>query len=159
MYHAPSLRIRSIVAAITIAVLATSCCAFAQWRTPQKTSGFALSYAYQGSSTNGFRLEMSQNEFVADAGWFNSSDGDVYCLEVGMNPTGMIGGYDAIPFMVGIGGYQLNSDVAGVDDSATFNFWAGVGTFDHTSSGLFFQYRHIFGGHLSGSQGIVGWAF
>ena len=159
MYHSQNVRTRSILVAMAVVVLASAPCAFAQWpQQQQDTSGFALSYAYQGS-TNGFRLEMSRGDYLIDVGWFDDSDGDVYCLELGMDPTGLIGGYDAIPFMLGVGGYQLSASDPAVDDSTNFNFWAGIGDFDHSSTGLFFQYRYIFGGPLSGSQGIVGWAF
>ncbi len=146
-----------VIAAMTIAVLATTTSAFAQWRQP-RTSGFGLSYAYSGG-TNGFRLERAQDRYLIDVGWFDDDDGNIYCLELGFDPTEAFGEYGGVPFMVGLGGYHLGSDVDEIDDSTTVNFWAGVGDFDHTSSGLFFQYRYIFGGVLGGGQGIVGWSF
>lgn len=158
MGHASNLRIRTTIAAMVVAMLVGSTtCAFAQWRA-QRDSGFALSYAYQGG-TNGFRLEMSQQETLYNIGWFDASDGDVYCLEVGMNPVGDMGDYGGTPFMVGLGAYRLDSDTPDVDDRTGVNLWAGIGSFDHSSRGLFFQYRYIFGGPLSGNQGILGWAF
>lgn len=158
MCHAPTLRTRSMIAAVIATVLVSATCAFAQWPQAQKKSGFALSYAYQGS-TNGFRLEMAQDDYLIDAGWFDTNDGDVYCLELGMNPTREIGDYGGTPFMVGLGAYQLQSNTPDVSGRTNVNLWAGIGSFDHSNKGLFFQYRYIFGGPISGSQGIVGWAF
>ena len=162
MHQTPSFHARLIVIVATIALLGSSTFAYAQWPWPQPQqgtqSGFALSYAYTGSA-NGFRLEYSHDDYLLDAGWFDDSDGDIYCVELGWDPSSAIGEYGGVPFMLGVGGYQLSASTPGVDDSTSFNIWAGIGDFDHSSKGLFFQYRHIFGGVLSGSQGIVGWAF
>jgi hypothetical protein len=150
-----------VITVTAVALLMTSVCASAQWAHQEKKGGIGVSYAYSGDD-NGFRLELAREKFTIDGGWFQSDDGDegdVYCLELGMNPTGQIQGYGGIPFMIGAGAYQFNAEDANVDDTTDFNIWAGAGDFDHSSKGLFYQYRYIFGGPLSGSQGILGWAF
>ena len=164
---------RSIVLAAAttlIALLLTACIAPAQIgrRQPMPRQGdnlnIAASWAYSGDDT-GYRLELAKNNYVIDAGYFNAEnygrrgDGDVYALELGVGPGAFMEGYEGLPFVAGVGAYRFSGDDPDVDDDDSFSFWFGTGNFDHSKSGLFYQYRFILDGPIEGSQGIVGWAF
>jgi hypothetical protein len=136
--------------------------ASAQWDSGGSSMAVGVSYAYSGND-NGFRLELGGPSYVLNAGWFKSDyrdagDGSVIALEAGMNPGEFLGN-QGMPFVVGVGAYRHTPDDDAFDDSDSFNFWAGLGDFEHSTTGLFYQYRYIFGGPLSGSQGVLGWAF
>jgi len=145
-----------------LALLLAACGASAQWDAG-RSLGIAASWAYSGGD-NGYRLELGQSDFVIDAGFFNAEnygalgDGDVYALELGILPSMFMPGYEGTPFVLGVAGYRFSPDDPALDDDDTFTWWAGAGDFEHSSGGLFYQYRYIFDGPIEGSQGIIGWA-
>ncbi len=153
----PRVTLILVIAMASLVLAAVS--ASAQWGR-QRTSGTALSFAYSGDE-NGFRLEHSQDQVVYGIGYFDDDDdrGETYCAEIGLKATDVIEGYGGIPFVLGGGFYRLIPDDAELDEVDDFAIWAGAGDFDHVRKGLFYQYRYIFSGPLSGSQGVLGWAF
>jgi len=157
-----STRLPRVALVITIALAALMLGAIsssAQWGN-ERTSGVGLSYAY-GSDRDGFRLDASSGAFVYGVSYFNDRDdhGDAYGVELGLRADELLGGGGAIPLAVGGGYYRLDPDDAELDATDEFSFWAGAGDFSHSTKGLFYQYRYIFSGPLSGSEGCVGWAF
>ncbi len=160
--HIARLSIIAIVGALVALVLAPST-ALAQWQEPDRL-GVAASWAYSGSD-NGYRLELAKESFTVDAGIFSPDNydamggGDVIALELGVSPKAFMPGYQGNPFVVGVGGYRFTPDADDQDDDDSFSFWVGAGDFEHKTKGIFYQYRYIFDGPISGSQGILGWAF
>jgi len=158
-------RFAAVTTAVALlALLMAAGSAFAQWGPQQQDLGMAVSWAYSGNDT-GYRLELGQRDFVIDAGFFNADnygprgDGDVYALELGVGPSALMEGYEGAPFVLGVGGYNFSADDPEQGDNTSFSLWAGAGDFEHSSKGLFYQYRYIFDGPIAGSQGILGWAF
>ncbi|MGC9317036.1 MAG: hypothetical protein ACP5KN_03240 [Armatimonadota bacterium] len=148
--------ISTVVSLAMIALLASS--ASAQ-RYRARTSGAAASFSYSGDE-DGWRLELGSDGTVYDAGWFNGeNDSDIYCLEVGLTASETMSDYEGVPFALGLGAYHLAPGDPELDEENDIAIWAGAGDFTHARKGLFYQYRYIFSGPLSGSQGIVGWAF
>ncbi len=150
---------------LTVALLAlmlAACGASAQWDSGG-TLGMAVSWAYSGGD-NGYRLELGRQDFVIDGGFFSADnydgrgDGDVYALELGVSPSILMPDYNGTPFVLGVAGYSFSPDDPAEDDATSFTWWAGAGDFEHSTKGLFYQYRYIFGGPIEGSQGIIGWA-
>lgn len=152
-----------ILTAGLLGLLLTACGASAQWDS-DRGLGIAASWAYSGGE-NGYRLELARKDFVVNAGFFNANNyrqrgrGDVMALEVGVGPGAFMSDYEGMPFVLGVGGYRFSPDDATQDDADSFNMWLGAGDFEHSTKGLFYQYRYIFGGPINGSQGIIGWAF
>jgi hypothetical protein len=157
-------RLTSIAATgALVALMLFSAPATAQWN-QQDTQGFAASWAYSGGDS-GYRLELGAQDFVINAGFFNADDygsrgdGESYALELGVGPSMFMPEYEGTPFMVGVGGYSFSPDAPDQDDDEAFSMWFGAGDFEHSTKGLFYQYRYILDGPISGSQGIIGWAF
>jgi hypothetical protein len=151
------------VGLIALVLLPTA--ALAQWQQKQPQNlGIAASWAYSGDD-NGYRLEIGSESFNASGGYFQADnygprgDGDVYALELGVGPQAIMSGYEGAPFVLGVGAYRFTADDPERDDDDSFSFWLGAGDFDHSRKGLFYQYRYILDGPISGSQGILGWAF
>jgi hypothetical protein len=158
-------RSAAITTAVALLALLTAAGGvFAQWGPQQQDLGLAASWAYSGDD-HGYRLELGQRDFVIDAGFFNADDygargdGDVYALELGVGPSAFMDNYEGTPFVLGVGGYNFSADDPEQDDNTSFSLWVGAGDFEHSSKGLFYQYRYIFDGPIEGSQGIIGWAF
>lgn len=154
----------AVVCALVALTLAPTT-ALAQWRSPQPDKlGLAASWAYSGNDT-GYRLELGQQNFAVNAGFFESEnygargDGDVVALELAVSPAMLMPGYEGNPFVVGVGGYRFSPDDPNEDEDDSFSLWLGAGDFQHSTKGLFYQYRYILEGPISGSQGILGWAF
>ena len=141
-----------------LAMMLSTVGAFAQWRTA-RTGGTAVSYSYSGAE-HGFRLELSRDRMVYDAGYFEGDDeGDIYVFEMGLCASDEIEDYGGVPFVLGVGAYHHEPPEDDADAETDINVWAGLGDFDHSRKGLFYQYRYNFGGPLKGSEGIIGWAF
>jgi len=148
-----------VIAAILVLAL-SALPALAQWGGRDTSGGFGVSYAY-GGDENGVRLELAQSALTFGGGYFDDGDddGNVLCAEVGVKANQLISGYEGAPFVIGGGYYRLDPDDAELDQEDDFALWAGMGDFDFQRKGLFYQFRYIFGGPLSGAQGSVGWAF
>lgn len=149
-----------LVFAAVLVLTLTALPVFAQWGSRSTSGGFGASFAYSGDET-GVRLELARSAFTAGVGYFDDKDDDgtVLCAEVGVKGNQLISGYEGAPFVVGGGYYRLDPDDAELDQEDDFAIWAGMGDFDFQRKGLFYQFRYIFGGPLSGAQGSVGWAF
>lgn len=152
---------RIVHLAIAIAIVAiTALPALAQWGPRDTGGGFGASYAY-GGDENGVRLELARSAFTVGGGYFDDDDDDgtVLCAEVGVKANQFIPGYEGAPFVIGAGYYRLDPDDAELDNEDDFAIWAGMGDFDFQKKGIFYQFRYIFMGPLTGGQGSVGWAF
>lgn len=144
---------------VTAALLGCASTACAQYGRGSGSNGSAVSFAYTGDE-NGWRLEFTADKLIFNAGWFNADfDSDIYALEVGIKASDEVSDYGGVPFAAGVGGYRFEAGVPEVEDETDFSFWAGAGDFTHDKKGVFYQYRYIFSGPLSGSQGLIGWAF
>lgn len=147
------------VVLVAASVLVSAGLAAAQGWGGRDTGGTAVSYCYSGDE-QGFRLEFGRERYVYDGGWFSDGDdGDIYCLELGVSASDQVSDYGGIPFVLGLGAYRWQPADPELDDTDDIAIWAGAGDFDHAKKGLYYQYRYIFSGPLSGSQGIIGWAF
>lgn len=153
---------RTVHLAIAIvAVLAlTALPALAQWGPRDSSNGFGLSFASGGDEV-GARLELSRGAMTFGGGYFDDddNDGSVLCAEVGLKADRLVSGYEGAPFVIGAGYYRLDPDDAELDQEDDFALWAGMGDFDFQKKGLFYQFRYILMGPLTGGQGSVGWAF
>ncbi len=150
----------ALIASIALAALVLSAMAACAQYGGGSTSGVGASFSY-GSDREGFRLDAGRDALVYGIGYFNDrdDDGTVYSVELGLRADQAMGDYGGVPFAIGGGYYRLDPDDAELDVSDEFSFWAGAGDFSYSNRGLFYQYRYIFGGPLSGSEGCVGWAF
>ena len=154
------MRIVRLPIALAALVALTTLPALAQWGRRDSSSGIGLSIGYGGDET-GVRLEMAQGALTYGVGYFDDKDddGSVMCAEVGLKADRLISDYAGAPFVIGGGYYRLDPDDAELGDDDSLTVWAGMGDFDFQKKGLFYQFRFIFGGPLSGAQGGVGWAF
>lgn len=145
--------------ALILVLALTALPALAQWGRGG-SNGIGLSYGYSGDE-NGVRLEVARDAITYAGGYFDDDDddGSVLCVEVGLKADRLVPGYEGAPFVIGGGFYRLDPDDAELDQEDDFAIWAGMGDFDFQRKGLFYQFRYIFGGPLSGSQGVLGWAF
>lgn len=152
-------RIIAISAVVSLTMIALLVTSAAAQRFQSRTSGAAVSFSYSGDE-DGWRLELGSDGTVYDVGWFNGEGGaDIYCLEVGLSASETMSDYEGVPFALGVGAYRLDPGDPELDEEDDVAIWAGAGDFTHARKGLFYQYRYIFSGPLSGSQGVVGWAF
>jgi len=160
--HMRSTRLPRVALITSIALAALMLGTISAWAQygRQSSSGIGAAFSY-GSHREGFRLDATSNELVYGIGYFNDrdDDGTVYSVELGLRADQAMGDYGGIPFAIGGGYYRLDPDDAELDPSDEFSFWAGAGDFSYSNKGLFYQYRYIFSGPLSGSEGCVGWAF
>ncbi len=159
MLTRPGSRIMMLTALLALlAMMVSTVAAYAQWP-GARTGGTAVSYSYSGGE-NGVRLELSRDRMVYDVGYFDADDeGNIYVFELGLRASDDIEDYGGVPFVFGAGAYHYDPPADGAEAETDFNVWAGVGDFDHSRKGLFYQYRYNFGGPLHGSEGIIGWAF